>query len=100
MGDILLGNRSDEREIKLYPKGVSSRSYDTGLEIAATGPNGKDMGKLRIPILVKRNLSFLVWIAIVGVGLIISSVYQNIYAHIGGSLLSTFGIFFLAHTYK
>ncbi len=100
MGDILLGNRSDEREIKLYPKGVSSRSYDTGLEIAATGPNGKDMGKLRIPIIVKRNLSFLVWIAFVGAGLIISSVYQNIYAHVGGSLLSTFGIFFLARTYK
>lgn len=100
VGDILLGNRSDEREIKLYPIGVSSRSYDLRLEIAARDLNGKDLGRLSLPIFVKRNLSFLVWLVVIGVGLTIGSGFSSLYTHIGGSILSTIGIFFLAHTYK
>ena len=100
LGSFLLGNRSDEMEIKLYPKGTSSRSNDTRLEINAVSPVGKDLGKLSVPILVKRNFAFLIWLVAVGSGLIISSIFPNNYAHVGGSLLSTLGIFFLANTYK
>lgn len=99
-GSITLGNRSDVREILITPHGVSTSTKEATFEIAATDSTGSQMGRFEIPMQVNRSYAFLLWLIVIAAGLIIGSIFPNVYAHIGGSLLTTFGVFFLARSYK